>query len=97
MMAWRERIAAQIESCMATLKENHICTRTRVEKNQKLILIKIFAVPPTQNYLFIFLLRRRRRSCLSLCAFYVRVNALDKLRQVPARFMTVVFFIADPS
>ena len=46
---------------------------------------------------FYFLLQIRRSLRLSVCAFYIRVEALYTLKHHPAESVTSDFFIADPS
>ena len=56
----------------------------------------IIEAPPPQFIFFYFLLQIRRSLRLSVCAFYIRVEALYTLKHHPAESVTSDFFIADP-
>ena len=52
---------------------------------------------PLNLSFYIFLLQIRRSLRLSVCAFYIRVEALYTLKHHPAESVTSDFFIADPN
>ena len=68
-----------------------------VRGNRKSGGTHISATPPPQFIFFYFLLQIRRSLRLSVCAFYIRVEALYTLKHYPAESVTSDFFIADPT
>ena len=91
-----------IVSGSLVLRVEHICLmsigQTELGKIivYSLIINAIIEAPPPQFIFFYFLSQIRRSLRLSVCAFYIRVEALYTLKHHSAESVTSDFFIADP-
>ena len=81
------------ENCITVERENYLGAR---EASQNSLINAIIEAPPPQFIFFYFLLQIRRSLRLSVCAFYIRVEALYTLKHHPAESVTSDFFIVDP-
>ena len=69
----------------------------QIRKLQNSLINAIIEAPPPQFIFFYFLSQIRRSLRLSVCAFYIRVEALYTLKHHSAESVTSDFFIADPT
>ena len=79
------------ENCITVERENYLGARDAS------LINTIIEAPPPQFIFFYFVSQIRRSLRLSVCAFYIRVEALYTLKHHSAESVTSQdFFIADP-